>query len=316
MAFPTMAALNTQLGQLFQSKQYAEALALATSERASFPDERPMIDYWRMCAAARVADLPLVYRIAEQALADGLWYGETMWRQTPSFQPLQGAAAFEQLVARSAAAEAAEADPGGPPLLSYLPEPSAPLAPLLLALHGNQSTATNTLPFWKAAVGQGWALALPQSAQAMYKGAYVWNDIPVAVAQVQESAQRLARQVAFDTGRFVLGGHSMGGLIAIHMALSGALAVRGFVVNGPAVPFYDQPGELEGLLSAARERGLRGYFIVGTSDDAIDTDEIHTLAEQMQAAGLACAVELVPDATHDYTPAYAAALLRGLAFVG
>jgi hypothetical protein len=33
-----------------------------------------------MCAAARVKNHPLVFQIAAQALAEGLWYGEMMWR--------------------------------------------------------------------------------------------------------------------------------------------------------------------------------------------------------------------------------------------
>ena len=60
---------------------------------------------------------------------------------------------------------------------------------------------------------------------------------------------------------------------------------------------------------------MRGYFIVGTADDAINADEVHALAAQLQTAGIPCAVEQVPDMTHDYAPAYDAALLRGLAFV-
>jgi pimeloyl-ACP methyl ester carboxylesterase len=149
----------------------------------------------------------------------------------------------------------------------------------------------------------------------VHSDAYSWNDFQVARADVQAHLGHLQQHLAFDPSRVVLAGHSMGGLVAIRMALEGAANARGFVVNGPAVPFLDAPQELEALLVPARERGLRGYFIVGEEDNCIFADKVYELAEKMQSAGLACQLETVPDATHDYTPAYDAVLLRALAFI-
>jgi pimeloyl-ACP methyl ester carboxylesterase len=315
MAFPTFNTLTDQLGQLFQNKHYAEALDLITREGPRFPEDRLWADYWRMCAAARVENRSLVYQIAEQSLANGLWYGKVMWRQTPSFLPLQGDPDFERLVTASHAAEEQDTPSTAPVLLTRLPENYSPTSPLLIALHGNQSTAANTLPFWQAAVAQGWALALPQSTQAMFKGAYAWDDLEIAQAGVQTHFTQLQQQIAFDSTRVILAGHSMGGLVAIQIALTGALNVRGFVANGPAIPFMDTPEVLEALLAPARERGLRGSFIVGAQDEDILVDEIHALAAKLQSADIACNLEIVPATTHAYAPAYDAALLRALTFV-
>lgn len=310
----TYDALNQQLIQLFQNQRYAEALDLIVQDGPSFPADRPLVDYWQMCAAARLGKRQLVVQIAERCLADGLWYGPTLWRQSPSFQALQGDPDFERLVAASQTAAAREA-PTEPVRLMYRPDnhPGAP--PLLVALHGNQRAAAHTLPFWQAAVGQGWALALPQSTQAMFKGAYIWDDLPVAFAEVQAHCAQLQTAFSSDPGRMVLAGHSMGGLVAIHLAVSGLVPVRGFVANGPAVPFLETPEELEALLPAARNRRLRGYFIVGAKDDDVLGDKIQALAETLQTAGVACQVETVPEATHAYSPDYDAALLRALAFI-
>jgi dienelactone hydrolase len=75
----------------------------------------------------------------------------------------------------------------------------------------------------------------------------------------------------------------------------------------------DAPEELKALLVPALERGVRGYFIVGEKDNAIFADKVYESAEKLQAAGLVCELETVPDATHDYAPTYDAALLRALA---
>lgn len=314
MNFSTFDALTQQLIQHFQNKQYAEALELVTREGPNFPENRIWADYWHMCAAARVGNRALLFQVAERSLADGLWYGQTMWRQTPSFMPLQGEADFERLVAASHAAEKRDM-PAEPVRVTHLPEHYSPASPLLMALHGNQRTAALTLPFWQAAVAQGWVLAVPQSSQAMYKGAYIWDDLTMSFAEIEAHFAHWQQTLTFDGSRVVLAGHSMGGLVAIQMALMGALGACGFVANGPAVPFLEEPETLEALLPAAHERGLRGYFIVGDQDDDIFAEKINALAAKLQAAGLACHVEVVPNATHDYTPAYDAALLRALAFV-
>ncbi len=315
MTFPTFDALSEQLVQHFQAQQYAEALDLITREAPRFPADRPWADYWRMCAAARVGNRAVLTQVAEQALADGLWYGQVLWRQTPSFGPLQGEPEFERLVAAWAAVEAQDAPPSEPVLVTRVPAGHSAASPLLVALHGNQSTAENTLPFWQAALGEGWALALPQSTQAIYRGAFVWDDLPNAREHVQAALRALPERLAFDPGRVVLAGHSMGGLVASEMALRGEANVRGFVVNGPATPFAGAPGELEALLAPAAERGLRGYLILGANDTAINAGELHNFAARLRAAGLACKLELVPGAVHAYAPAYDAALRRALAFV-
>jgi predicted esterase len=255
----------------------------------------------------------LVYEVARKSLADGLWYGEFLWRQSPSYAPLQGDPEFEQIVADSFQAQLRDMPSTEPIVITKLPLNHSVESPLLIALHGNQATAERTLPFWEPAVLDGWVTVIPQSDQVMFKNAFVWDDIEKSFAYVKSQYEAL--DIPFDSKRVVIAGHSMGGLIAIRTALEGAIPVCGFVVNGPAVPYLNEPEQLDNALMLARERGLRAYFIVGEQDNAIHADEIKSLAEKMQAAGIPCQVEMVPDSTHDHNPAYDPALRRGLAFV-
>ena len=315
MPYATFNNLTEQLIQYFQNQKYAEALELITVEGPNFPDDRMWADYWKMISAARVENRELVYQVARQLLADGLWYGEVLWRQSPSFAPLQCDPQFEQIVADSLAAQLRDMPLGEPIVVTKLPSNHSASSPLLIALHGNQSTAERTLPFWSSAALDGWVLAIPQSDQVMFKDAFAWDDLEKARAYVTSQYEALAKNTLFDSQKVVIAGHSMGGLVAVQMALEGLLPIRGFVVNGPAVPYLDEPEELEKLLPLAHQRGLRAYFIVGGQDDAINTPEVKNLAEKMQAAGIPSEVEMVPDATHDYSSAYDAALRSGLAFV-
>lgn len=316
MLFPTYAALNEQMIEHFQNKEYEQALELITSEGSHFPTERALVDYWTMCAAARLDNRAMVYQIAKKFLADGLWYGEVMWRQTPSFKQLQGDADFEKIVAASRSSMELDTSASESVLLKYFPEDHSSKSPLLIALHGNQRRASSTAPFWEMAVLQGYVLAVPQSTQAMFKDAYVWDNLETSFADVNSFYAKIKNNIPFDEEHVILAGHSMGGLIAIQMALMGVLNVRGFIANGPAIPFMDAQDEMDALLPFARERGLRGYFILGEKDTDIFQEEVHTLAGKLKSAGIACELETVPDATHDYSSAYDDALLRALAFIG
>jgi len=308
-------ALEAQLNQLVQNNQYAEALDLVTREGPNFPADRLWVDFWRMYTAAGVGNYQLVFQVAEQSLADGLWYGQAMWQRLPTFQTIQGNPDFERIAVASRAAEERDTPTDKPFLLTRLPNNHSNTSPLLVALHGNHHTASHTLPFWQVAVSHGWVLALPQTTQLLYKDAYCWDDFDIARATVNAHFSHLQQHIVFNPNRVVLAGHSMGGLVAIRLTLMGALKVRGFVAIGPAVPFLDSPEELETLLIPARQCGVRGYFIVGEKDDAIFADKIQSLSEKLRSAGIVCELEIVPDATHDYSPAYDTALLRALVFM-
>ena len=313
MPYATFDQLTEQLIQHFQNQRYAEALELIMAQGDNFPENRMWADYWKMVSAARLENRQLVYEVARKSLEDGLWYGEFLWRRSPSYAPLQGDPEFERIVTDSLQAQWRDMPSTAPIVITKLPANHSVKSPLLIALHGNQSTAERTLPFWEPAVLDGWVTVIPQSDQVMFKNAFAWDDIEKSFAYVKSQYEAL--DVSFDSKRVVIAGHSMGGLIAIRMALEGLMPVCGFVVNGPAAPYLDEPEVLDRLLVPARDRELRAYFILGEEDDAINTPEVKNLAEKLKAAGISCEVEMVANSTHDYNPAYDPALQRGLAFI-
>lgn len=313
MSFATFAELAQKMADLFRNKQYSEALKLILAEGDNFPNDRMDADYWKMVAAARVENKQLLFDVAHKSLADGLWYGEFLWRQSPSYAPLQGDPEFEQIVAKSLKAQERDM-PSEPVVLTKLPAHHSDMSPLLIALHGNQSSAAKTSPFWEPALLDGWAVVIPQSNQAMQKDALGWDGLETSYAYVKERFNAL--DLGYDAKRVVIAGHSMGGFVAIRMALEGMLPVCGVIVNGPAVPYLDEEETLKKILPLARERGLRAYFILGERDEAIFAEKVIDFADKLKAAGIPCEVELIPDATHDHNPAYDPALRRGLVFVG
>src|SRR5262245_40174493 len=82
---------------LYRDGAYGDVLALLTEEGAQYPDEAATVLYLQSCMAARVGQPDLALDVLQDALDRGIWYGEQMMRESPSWQPLQGLPRFEQL---------------------------------------------------------------------------------------------------------------------------------------------------------------------------------------------------------------------------
>ncbi|OGO34500.1 MAG: hypothetical protein A2W35_05720 [Chloroflexi bacterium RBG_16_57_11] len=310
--------LYEQLQRLYQEGDYPEALRLATGALEQYPDQRTSLDYWRMTMAARTGDTALTLQVLKQALERGQWYSELLLRRSPSFQPLQGNPKFEKLVSLNQGVAENEQKHAFP-IFTLRPENrcrrGGPACPLLLGLHTNAGTVNSSLGFWRPAATAGWLVAAPQSSQAIWKDAYVWDDRETAEVEIQHHYATLSRNYAIDTAHTILAGHSMGGEIAIWLALRGSIEARGFLAIGPGGPYMDDLAEWEPLLRARTPRSLRGYVLVGEKDRSIPHDYIKKLVKQMNSAGIQCKLESLPEVAHDYTPAYDAAILLALKYL-
>ena len=64
MKHTIFANLEQKMIEHFQAGEYQQALELMEREGRNFPANRAMVDYWIMCAAARVGDKALVIAVA------------------------------------------------------------------------------------------------------------------------------------------------------------------------------------------------------------------------------------------------------------
>jgi dienelactone hydrolase len=158
-------------------------------------------------------------------------------------------------------------------------------------------------------------VAVPQSTQALWKGAYVWNDYDLSREEIRHHIASIQRQYAVDPERLVIGGHSMGGEVAIRLALSGEVQATGFVAIGPGGLMVDDPEQLTPLIEASAGSGLRGFFIWGDDDRLISAESIQRLIDRLNENDIPTDLEIVPGAGHDFVPDYEEALLRGLDFI-
>ena len=318
MDFATFEDLQLCLQNLYHDGDYKAALELASEHFCDFPDNKALLYYWRMSMAARTGNDRQTFQILEEALSDGIWYGEGFLRKSPSLISLQGKPVFENLIDKNN--NLAKKDQQRLfPLFTLRPQgccqPGSTPCGLLLGLHANLSNVQGSIGFWKSAASAGWLVAAPQSTQPVWKDAYVWDDREVARKDINNHFATLCEGYSIDQERIILAGHSMGGEIALWLALKGDIQTRGFIAIEPTGPFMDEYKSWKPLIDDNPNENLRGYIILGEPDSSIQHDNIHKLEKLLQKGNIACQVDIVQNAGHDFSSPYENSILRGLDYI-
>ncbi|HET7012781.1 MAG TPA: alpha/beta fold hydrolase [Streptosporangiaceae bacterium] len=314
--------LDARVMKLFGDQKYAEAFDLLTAEGPRYPENEIDVRYMRSCLAARQGDHDLAVEILDQALKAGLWFGETLLRRSPSWQPLQGRPDFENVVAACLARQRAELE-GRPPAhySALIPEGGTPPNRAIVALHGNGENVRKALDGWRTVLDEGWLLAAIESSQIVQSDGYVWDDTDVALREIREQYAALASDHELSADQLVIAGFSMGGYTALRIALSQAIPARGFILLGPGGPDPDLPDDHDGwlpLIEELRGRGipLRGYLLAGQEDDLTPVEVQRGLADFLTEHGIPCGFEIVPGLAHAYPLDFRPIIGRALAFIG
>ena len=308
----------------FQAGDYQAAYDLATAQLVLYPQHTPLLEYWRICMAASMGEEDLALDILEQTLEKGIWYAETLLRKSPALENFQGHARFEALVRISQTLQA-QAQSERFPLLTLRPEGCChsveTRCPCLLGLHASNATAESSLEFWKPASQAGWLVAAPQSSQAIWKDAYIWDDYTAARQEIGAHLAALDARYAIDPEQVVIAGDGMGGEVAIRIALEGYLPLTGVLVVAPTGPLMDNQSSWRSWLSqaavinASEGPKLRGVFVIGENDAAARVKHLEAFADMLIDHGIPVNIEVVLAAGDDYTPGYHAAILRSLDFL-
>lgn len=318
MDFLTFEELQTRFQELYHEQAYQEALDLVTEEAESFPEYSHLLVYWQISSAARLGDEELAITLLNDILKTGFWFGEVLLRKSPALKALQGKPDFERLVELNRLLQERDPEQKYPLLVLRAQDrcqPGEPACPGMIALHTNAGSVADSVEFWQPAARQGWLVGVPQSSQAMWKGAYVWDNYEIAESEVRKAFESMTDKYAVDPQRVILAGHSMGGETAMRLALEGVIGSIGFIAVGPAGPFTEDLNRWLPAIHAGQNLGLRGYLLVGEEDESVDHEQLQTLAEMLVQNGIACELEEIPLAGHDYSPEYEAAMLRALAFI-
>jgi predicted esterase len=305
--------------RLIRERQYERALEIIIKEGDLFPEVARAMNHHRICLAATLGDTAEALRVLEEMLEAGIYYPSVLLgREAPSpgLGSLLGLPEFEQIkIAHQEHYQ--EAMENAPPVLVTVAPESLPARPppLLFATHGNVSHVENEIDHYRPATTWGWLLAMPQSSQPWgMEGRYVWGDWEVTEQQLKKYWRLLGQQAEYDPARIVTAGISKGGEVAVWLAMSGTIPARGFIAIAPGGPRIDEPERLLPLVEASREKGLRGYLIVGDQDTSCYEPTMR-LAGFLREQGIAHELETHPDVEHWFPPEFEQSLHRALKFI-
>jgi dienelactone hydrolase len=310
MSITTPDQLFKQGYDLYKRKQYAEALDLIAREAERFPEVAARAQFWRACLTARLGDPQQALDILKAAVDAGHWYSKRQLRDDADLASLHGLPWYERLVDICLERFAAAQEESEPQLLVVEPKVGSGPRPLLIALHGNNSSAQACAEYWRPAASAGWLLALPQSSLLGGPGTYVWDDWDLAAQEIAAHYRVLRERYVVDEEQVVLGGFSKGAGLAVWLALNDAPRACGFVAVGPYLP---PEVDVASVLKERETREKWGYVFIGARDE-VCYPIAQALAATLREGGNRIEVREYPDLDHAYPADFERVLPRALDF--
>lgn len=310
--------LESAIRTLYESGEYEKIIELVDLQKEHFPDQRLPLAYWQISMAARIAAPSLCYHFMDHLLVDGLWLSQRLLRESPFFELLQGQLDFEQRVEKFLLNQTREQSQLLPLLTLHTENgclsPESP-CPLLIGLHDVNYTSLRSIKFWQPIAKRGWLVGVPQSTQAVWSGAYTWDNLEITQTEIATHVDALTEKYAVDARRTVLAGHGRGGEMAAFLTVSGGVDVRGFVA---VFPYGKLMGDLESWMRTLQGLdfpNLRGAFIFSSTHADMPKEEIEKLVEIFNLFDVACHLEWVEGDGQIYTPAIDQAIINSIDFV-
>lgn len=312
MSRRTEPQIFAQAFALYKEEKYQQALDLLDGFQTPDALDRRQWFEWRISMATLKGDLPLAEEILSTALQEGFFFSEYSLRHDEDLSTLQGRPRYEQLVTRNMQQMADAQSKARPELLMVDPPvQAAAKAPLIVALHGNNTNAQIIKEYWLDLSPYGWRLAFPQSSQVSGNGVFVWNDIPCAEEELKAHYDAICKRSAVDPARTIISGFSKGGHAALTAAFTQVFPISGYI---GVAPYFDDVEAIFGSLKVQANTRVRCYFLLG-EDDTDCTAGALAMQEKLAAAGVACGVEIFPGVAHDFPADATAAILRALDFI-
>lgn len=307
----TFSQFQADFFQLYNAGKFEDALLLIRLLGGLFPERANFIYNWRICLAALLGQQEQAIRLLNEALDLGLWWSQEILRDDGDLAILQGNPEFERLAAICKEREAEARRSARPEMLLYLPDlPAQSPYPLMLAFHGRNGNARETIEYWKALSAKGWLVAAPQSSQIQGLNAYCWDDLVLARREIQDLVINLETQHPIDSQRVILGGFSQGGGMAVRLALESTFSARGFIAVSPYLQGIEEVPYPSGNNA---QPVMRGYLVTGSLDT--NQDMFARFERLLQDRTVSYLRDDHPDVAHDYPLDFEHSLEAALNFI-
>src|SRR5438128_542267 len=185
-----------------QGVQGEHMRALVEQHLDAFPLHRAVVYLTLAQLQAESGDADRALDTLARSLAAGSRYRAEWLTSDPRLAPLRATPRFDEIVRRAQAAYDDAASAAKPHLMFAMPDqlPDAFGYPLLMVLHGNNSNAKETAPYWSPMADSGWVVAIPQSSEVgASPDAYTWNDRERTATELDLHFDRVKRATEIDT---------------------------------------------------------------------------------------------------------------------
>jgi predicted esterase len=299
----------------YQQKAYDKVLNRLDEEGGEFPDMEWALRYLQADIAACRGEDGLALTILDGMMAEGLWMPDPAWDDRV-FDKLREQKGFQDLRQKSDVLRQQAQSGTFPEMLVSVPTQTEDRnIPLLIAMHGNNSTNEAIADYYRPAVSWGWLLALPRSSRVFSPGAYSWyrGDVELAEQEIRDHISTLKKAYRIDTSRVAISGFSLGGELAILLALQHE--AKGFIAIAPGGPRMRDVSLWEPWIEKAKGTGLRGCILLGEQDNPDLVSGTRKLVDRLNQLGIDCRMDSFPVLAHEYPEDFPVRLKKMLDFI-
>ncbi len=301
----TFQQLTDEMMRLYSQGKYTDALETVEQNAHRFPVQVGRTMYWRMCLLSMSGRPNDMIALLRQGLDSGLWWAEQQFVVETDFDPVRELPEFKQLVAESERKRIEMQDQVKPDRTLLLPDDTSGELPFLIALHGRNGNKESHLKFWDVARRRGWLVLVPQSRQALFEGAYCWDNSEQGLRDILFHVEEITAAYKIDPKSVVIGGFSQGSGMGIYTALKGNMGARGFIGIGT---WWQNAADFAG-----ERQTVRGYFVTGEKDHTLE--RVREIQDVLKENKIDFTEEVHPDLGHEFPADFERAFDQAIDFI-
>lgn len=287
--------LHAKLVELYQAKNYTEAITLTEKHLDAFPDKIHQITYNLALFYTLSGDYEKAAKALNYGHSKGIFYG--VWDFFAGvWKPFLESQAGKDFVAENDKRVKAAQDKAELQVEIVLPEnyDASKKYPLFIALHGGGENLAEFKPNWISPImKKDYIVAYLQSTQVASMTGFHWQDDATTKKDIAKAYEIIIKKHQINEKEILMGGFSSGGYGSMIIAFNKTIPVKGLVLLCPPIP------ELTGeQLDEACIRGLHVMMLTTELDHRLEQQK--ELVGKMAKANIATKFEIFPNIGHWY----------------
>jgi dienelactone hydrolase len=299
-----------QIFDLYNSRKYQEAIAVAFQAQEKFPERHAKTSYWIGCLQSRLGESEEALQTLELASRDGVWWPDEALLIEPDLESLQSKPEFKTIVASSQRLKQRALLTAKPGVMVLTPRSFSPQErhPLIIALTPRIGHPGDFAEHWVSARNRGFLLAVPHSSQPISSEEYCWDDPKGSERDVAWAFKQVRDKYNIDSAKVMVAGFSQGAALAMYLTLNRTFPCRGFIAvaasdwvapeNKPANQREHPSEAFASFIRTKDVTGLKGALIMGDKDPFLP--KVKMLLEGMVERGFDCKIDVVQNLGHEF----------------